>query len=68
MANSGYRIILDLDTGLKERLESVVAQEGMSVEQLCIQVLSGGLTSDEEKRVVKTASHSVTNLPVSMSP
>ena len=53
MVNSDYRIMLALDADLKERIESVAAQEGMSVEQLCIRVLKARLTPDEEKLVVK---------------
>ena len=53
MVNPDYRIVLDLDAGLKRRLESLAAQEGMSVEQLCIRALNIGLSPDEEKPMVK---------------
>ncbi len=53
MANSDYRIVLDLDAGLKGRLESLAAREGVSVEQLCIRVLNIGLAPDEEEPMVK---------------
>ena len=53
MVNSNDRITLDLDADLKERLESVAAREGISLEQLCLRVLNIGLTLDGEKLQAK---------------
>ena len=57
MANSNDQIILDLGADLKERLETVAAREGISLEQLCLRVLNTGLAPGEEKlqtKAVKT--------------
>ena len=57
MVNSNDQIILDLDADLKERLETVAAREGISLEQLCLRVLNTGLAPDGEKpqtKAVKT--------------
>ncbi len=40
MPNSDSRITLNLDTVLEERLQSLAALEGMSVEQFCLQALN----------------------------
>ena len=57
MVNPDNRIILDLDADLKERLETIAAREGISLEKLCLRVLNTRLALDEEKlqaKAVKT--------------